>query len=388
MIYLDNSATTYPKPQAVRRRMAEALERFGANPGRGGFRMSMETAEAVYAVRRRAAAFFGAEGPECVSFQPSRTQALNIVIHSLKPGDHVLVTDLEHNAVLRPLKAMEAQGVSFTVVPVTPCDNDATLDAFRHALRENTRMLICTQASNVWGIRVPVERLAALAHVYGAEICVDAAQSGGVVPIHAAEDGIDYLCCAGHKGLYGPMGTGMLITRQGEKLKSLIQGGTGTLAMQLEQPRDMPEYLESGTQNVPGILALGAGLDFVRARGEENVRQAEMRHVRRIYEAFSKMPHVKLYTPAPDARYFVPVLGFNVRGMASETAGDLLAKRGIAVRCGMHCAPFAHRKMGTDDAVYGGAVRVSPSVFTDDRQAAALIRAVAELRASDTAHQK
>ena len=267
MIYLDNSATTYPKPQSVRRRMAEALERFGANPGRGGFRMSMETAQAVYAVRRKAAALFGAPGPECVSFQPSCTQALNIVIHSLQPGDHVLVTDLEHNAVLRPLKAMEAHGVSFTVVPVTPCDNDATLDAFRRAIRENTRMFICTQASNVWGIRVPVERLAALAHVYGAEICVDAAQSGGVVPIRAAEDNIDYLCCAGHKGLYGPMGTGLLITGRGEKLKSLIQGGTGTLALQLEQPRDMPEYLESGTQNVPGILALGAGIDFVRAPG-------------------------------------------------------------------------------------------------------------------------
>lgn len=380
MIYLDNSATTYPKPQSVRRRMAEALERFGANPGRGGFRMSMETAQAVYAVRRKAAALFGAPGPECVSFQPSCTQALNIVIHSLQPGDHVLVTDLEHNAVLRPLKAMEAHGVSFTVVPVTPCDNDATLDAFRRAIRENTRMFICTQASNVWGIRVPVERLAALAHVYGAEICVDAAQSGGVVPIRAAEDNIDYLCCAGHKGLYGPMGTGLLITGRGEKLKSLIQGGTGTLALQLEQPRDMPEYLESGTQNVPGILALGAGIDFVRARGEDNLRQAEMRHVRRIHAAFSRMPHVKLYTPPPDMRYFVPVLGFNVRGMASEAVGDYLAKHGIAVRCGFHCAPFAHRKMGTDSDACGGAVRISPSAFTDDRQVDGLIRAVSALQ--------
>ncbi len=380
MIYLDNSATTFPKPQAVRRRMAEALERYGANPGRGGFRMSMETSEQVYDVRRKAAALFGAEGPECVSFQPSCTQALNIVIQSLKRGDHVLVTDLEHNAVLRPLKAMEEQGVSFTVVPVTPCDNDATLDAFRHAMRENTRMLICTQASNVWGIRVPVERLAALAHVYGAEICVDAAQSGGVVPIHVGEDGIDYLCCAGHKGLYGPMGTGMLITKRGEELCSLIQGGTGTLAMQLEQPRDMPEYLESGTQNVPGILALGAGIDFVRSRGEDNLRRAEMRHVRRIYSALSRMPHTELYTPAPDMQYFVPVLGFNVRGMESEAVGDYLAKRGIAVRCGFHCAPFAHKKMGTDDDTHGGAVRISPSVFTDDRQTAALIHAIAELR--------
>ncbi len=385
MIYLDNSATTYPKPPAVRRRMAEALERFGANPGRGGFKMSMETAQAVYDVRRKAAALFGAPGPECVSFQPSCTQALNIVIHSLQPGDHVLVTDLEHNAVLRPLKAMEAQGVSFSVVPVTPGDNDATLDAFRRALRANTRMLICTQASNVWGIRVPVGRLAALAHVYGAEICVDAAQSGGVIPIRAAQDGIDYLCCAGHKGLYGPMGTGMLITSKGETLQSRIQGGTGTQAMQLEQPRDMPEYLESGTQNVPGILALGAGIDFVRARGEDNLRQAEMRHVRRIYDALSAMPHVRLYTEKPDLRYFVPVLSFNVQGMPSEAVGDYLAKRGIAVRCGLHCAPFAHRKMGTDTGVFDGAVRVSPSVFTQEQEVGALLRAVAALRGNTPA---
>ena len=245
MIYLDNSATTYPKPLSVRRKMAQALEQFGANPGRGGFKMSLQTAQAVYDVRQKAASFFGAAGPECISFQPSCTQSLNIVIHSLKRGDHVLVTDLEHNAVLRPLKVMEAHGVSFTVVPVTPGDNDATLDAFRHAMRENTRLFVCTQASNVFGIRVPVERLAALAHIYGAEICVDAAQSGGVIPIHAERDGIDYLCCAGHKGLYGPMGTGMLITKNGEKLESLIQGGTGTRALELDQPREMPEYLES-----------------------------------------------------------------------------------------------------------------------------------------------
>lgn len=385
MIYLDNSATTFPKPVTVRRRMAQALERFGANPGRGGFPMSIETAQAVYAVRQKAAALFGAQGPECVSFQPSCTQALNIVLHSLHPGDHVLVTDLEHNAVLRPLKAMEAHGVTFSVVPVTPGDNDATLDAFRRAMRENTRMLVCTQASNVWGIRVPVERLAALAHVYGAQICVDAAQSGGVIPIHAAADGIDYLCCAGHKGLYGPMGTGLLITAHGDTLESLVQGGTGTQAMQLTQPRDMPEYLESGTQNVPGILALGAGMDFVRARGEDRLRQAEMQHVRRIYDALSAMPHVCLYTEKPEPQHFVPVLSFNVQGMPSEVVGDFLAKRGIAVRCGMHCAPFAHRKMGTDEGVYGGAVRISPSAFTQTQEVGALLQAVWALR-GQTAH--
>lgn len=336
MIYLDNSATTYPKPLSVRRKMAQALEQFGANPGRGGFKMSLQTAQAVYDVRQKAASFFGAAGPECISFQPSCTQSLNIVIHSLKRGDHVLVTDLEHNAVLRPLKAMEAHGVSFTVVPVTPGDNDAT-------------------------------------------------QSGGVIPIHAERDGIDYLCCAGHKGLYGPMGTGMLITKNGEKLESLIQGGTGTRALELDQPREMPEYLESGTQNVPGILALGAGMDFVRTNGEYMLREREMRHIRRVYEAFKNMPHVVLYTAMPDTMYFVPVLGFNVRGMQSEEVGEVLAKRNIAVRCGLHCAPLVHRKMGTDGETPGGAVRVSPGAFTTDRDITELIRTVYSLRAESAA---
>ena len=227
---------------------------------------------------------------------------------------------------------------------------------------------------------------AALAHVYGAEICVDAAQSGGVVPIHAAEDGIDYLCCAGHKGLYGPMGTGMLITRQGEKLKSLIQGGTGTLAMQLEQPRDMPEYLESGTQNVPGILALGAGLDFVRARGEENVRQAEMRHVRRIWRGVQQNAACKAVHAGARRAVFRAGARLQCARHGERDGGRPACE--ARHRCALRHALRAVRtqKMGTDDAVYGGAVRVSP-VFTDDRQAAALIRAVAELRASDTAHQ-
>lgn len=379
MIYLDNSATTFPKPQAVRQRMAQALAQHGANPGRGGFRMSIETAEAVCAVRQKAADFFGAAGPECVSFQPSCTQALNIVIHSLKAGDHVLVTDLEHNAVLRPLKAMEAQGVTFTVVPVTPCDNDATVDAFRKAIRENTRMFIVTHASNVWGIRVPVERLAALAHVYGAEICVDAAQSGGVLPIRCEEDSIDYLCCAGHKGLYGPMGTGMLITKHGAALQCLTQGGTGTQAMELTQPRDMPEYLESGTQNVPGILALGAGIGFVQAQGIDRLRQKELRHVQMVYDGLRRMKHIELYTPRPEEPYFAPVLGFNVRGMQSEAVGARLAAQGIAVRCGLHCAPFAHRKMGTDNGEHGGVVRVSPCAFTTDREIQSFLQNIARI---------
>lgn len=378
MIYLDNSATTYPKPPQVRQAAAKAFTDYGANPGRGGFAMSVNTGRAVYECRRCAAELFGAAGPECVVFQPSCTQALNLVLKGyLKAGDHVVVSDLEHNAVMRPLSALAERGVSFTAAQVAPGDNDATVDAFRKATRPNTKLFVCTQASNVFGVRVPVERLAALCHQYDAKICVDAAQSAGVVPINVQENGIDFLCCAGHKGLYGPMGTGMLVFRDpGDKLATLVEGGTGTLSHSFLQPDDPPERYEPGTLNVPGILGLRAGMEFVRRQGPDKIYQAEMAKVSYLYGRLSRLPKVKLYTPAPQAPWFVPVLSFNVEGYSSEAAGEVLGKAGIAVRCGLHCAPAAHQKFGT---LEGGTVRVSPSVFTKREELDALVRIISRM---------
>lgn len=378
MIYLDNGATTYPKPLGVRQAMARALTEFGANPGRGGFAMSVRTGQGVYDCRRRAADLFGASGPECVVFQPNCTQALNLVIKgSLKPGDHVVVSDLEHNAVMRPLEALKARGVTYTAARVTPRDNDATLDAFRKAMGPNTRLVVCTQASNVFGIRVPVERLGALCHQYGVKLCVDAAQSAGVVPIDVRKDGVDYLCCAGHKGLYGPMGTGLLIFRDpADKLGTLVEGGTGTQSRSLLQPEDPPERYEAGTVNVPGILGLRAGIAFVQSQTPEKLYQEEMAKAAYLYGRLSRLGRVKLYTPAPEIPWFVPVVAFNVEGLSSEEAGNLLAKSDIAVRCGLHCAPAAHEKMGTLET---GAVRVSLSAFTRREELDALVRAVGRM---------
>lgn len=374
MIYLDNSATTYPKPLVVRQQMQNALRQLGANPGRSGYEMSVRTSQAVYRCRERAAQMFGAPGPECVVFQPSCTQALNQVIKgSLQQGDHVVVSDLEHNAVMRPLKALEAKGVTFTKAATVPGDNDATLDAFRKAMGPRTRLVVCTGGSNVFGIRLPVARIAALCHQYGAKMCVDAAQTAGVVPINVAEGGIDYLCCAGHKGLYGPMGTGLLVLRDpAEPLATLVEGGTGTQSQSLLQPDDPPERYESGTQNVPGIMGLYAGMGFVASQGIENIYRGEMAKISYLYDRLSRIPQVQLYTQLPAAPYFVPVLSFNIEGMQSEAVGQALAKSGIAVRCGLHCAPCAHEKMGTS----GGTVRVSPSVFTRPQEVDALIRQV------------
>ena len=378
MIYLDNSATTYPKPPAVGQAVSQALRQFGANPGRGGFAMSMRTGQAVYQCRETAARLFGAPGPECVVFQPSCTQALNLVMKGcLQPGDHVVVSDMEHNAVMRPLAALKERGISFTAAAVTPGDSDATLQAFRGAMNSKTKLLVCTQASNVFGLRVPVERLATLCHQYGAKICVDAAQSAGVIPINLSESGIDYLCCAGHKGLFGPMGTGLLIFRDsGDKLATLVEGGTGTQSLSPLQPDDPPERYEPGTQNVPGILGLRAGMDFVLRQGPEKIYRDEMGKISYLYGRLAKLPQVELYTPPPQMPWFMPVLSFNVKGLPSEEVGSILARRDIAVRCGLHCAPAAHTKMGTRER---GTVRVSPSIFTRREELDVLTRTVSAI---------
>lgn len=342
--------------------MQQALREFGANPGRSGYGMSMRTTQALYDCRRTAADFFGASGPECVVFQPSCTQSLNLVLKgSLRSGDHVVVSDLEHNAVMRPLTVMADKGISYTVAETFPGDNDATLNSFRKAMQPNTKLVVCTHASNVFGIRLPVERIAALTHQYGAKICVDCAQTAGLVPISVTAGGIDYLCVAGHKGLYGPMGTGLLILRNPQdRLATLTEGGTGTQSRSLLQPDDPPERYEPGTQNVPGILGLRAGIEFVKRKGQQNIFRSEMKKIEYLYDRLAAISQVELYTMPPREPFFVPVLSFNLKGETSENVGEYLAQNGIAVRCGLHCAPLAHEKMGTEE----GTVRVSPSVFT------------------------
>lgn len=362
MIYLDNAATTYPKPQEVQTAVSEALRRYGANPGRAGHSMAMAASEEVFRCRNDAAEFFHAPGPESVAFTLNCTHAVNYVLKGLlRPGDHVVVSCLEHNAVIRPLAALKPFGITYTEAEVFPGDNDSTVNAFRNALRPNTKLVMCTHASNVWGIRLPIERIAALVHQYGIPIAVDCAQTAGLLPINMQDSGIDYLCVAGHKGLYGPMGTGMLITPNGSDLATVIEGGTGTESIRAEQPSGMPERMESGTQNMPGIAGLRAGIGFVRRHKPEKILEHETSLLRALYQQLASMNGVQLYTPMPDTRYFVPVLSFNIEGMQSETVGRELNELGVAVRSGLHCAPAAHRRMGT---IESGAVRMCPSAFS------------------------
>ncbi|MBR1483131.1 MAG: aminotransferase class V-fold PLP-dependent enzyme [Ruminococcus sp.] len=375
MIYFDNGATTYPKPPAVVRAVCSAVTRLGANPGRSGHRMSLRAAETLFSCRQEVAALFGLQEPERVVFTQNCTAALNTVIHGvLKQGDHVVISSLEHNAVVRPLEAMKRRGVDYSVAEVVEGDDEQTIRHFREKFRANTRLVICTHASNVFGIRLPVERIAALCHLNGILFCLDAAQSAGVVPIDLRNSGMDFLCTAGHKGLYGPMGTGVLIINSATTPDSLIQGGTGSFSAEKAQPEVLPDKYESGTPNVAGIAGLREGVRFVRQRGAAGIEQYEMQLARRLYNRLSRIERVLLYTQPPSLGTHVPVVSFNIEGMDSEEVARLLDERfGIAVRAGLHCAPLAHQTMGTNTL---GTVRAVVSVFNNAAQVDQLTGAV------------
>lgn len=360
MIYLDNAATTYPKPPAVRRAVGESFTEYFANPGRGGYDASEKCAEAVFSCRAKLGELFGCPADR-VAFTHNCTTALNISLKGLlKPGDHVICSSLEHNAVMRPLFALHQTGVEVDVAEVIFGDMEATVRSFRNLIRKNTRMIVCTHASNLLGTIFPITEIGTLCHENGLLFVVDAAQSAGILDIDMQRMQIDYLCIAGHKGLYAPMGIGVLLCR-GDCPRPLILGGTGTNSRSMEQPDDLPERLESGTVTLPGILGLSAGVDFVRQKTPERIYSHELALMQKAYRGLEGMRSVMLYTALPEKGLSVPVMPFNIAGLSSEETAAFLGENGIAVRAGMHCAPSAHKRIGTLDI---GAVRIAPSAFT------------------------
>ena len=367
MINFDNAATTGKKPPGVIRAVENAMYNLSANPGRGGHALSLKAGEAVYKARGKIADFFGASGGEHVIFTANCTSAVNYVLKGfLKPGDHVIVSDLEHNAVMRPLYKT---GVETSVAEVSLTSDGVTLENFENLIKENTKLIFCTAASNVCGRALPLEKLGKLCRKNKIAFGVDAAQAAGIVPIDMKNQGIDFLCIAPHKGLYAPMGLGILIAET-DIGDTLIEGGTGTNSGSLSQPENMPERYESGTVNVPAIMGSAAGIDFVKGNMKENYER-EMRLIRRIYAALSKMPHIKLYTPDMVNGMYLPVLSFNVVSMPSEEVAEYLNRRGVAVRAGLHCAPAAHNKLKTLDT---GTVRIAPGVFSTVNDADYLVK--------------
>lgn len=367
MIYLDNGATTGVKPLAVIKAVETALKEYSANPGRSGHKPSIKASTAVYNTRETVADFFGAGAVENVVFTMNCTHSLNCVIKGvLKKGDHVIVSSLEHNAVMRPLVKSE---IDFDVATVSLFDDKLTLREFEKKIKINTKMIICTGASNVLGKMLPIDGIGDICYSRGIRFAVDAAQTAGVVPINMKKQHIDYLCVAPHKGLYAPMGVGILICEKPIE-NTLIEGGTGTNSIEMFQPDTMPERMESGTVNVSGICGIKAGIEFVKKTGISKIYNHEMGLIKSAYKQLSDLPNVILYTPEPVNDSYVPLLSFNIKNIPSATVAQILSDKGIAVRGGLHCAPSAHRQIGT---VESGAVRVCPGAFNSQAEINAFV---------------
>lgn len=376
MIYLDNAATSFPKPVAVPEAVYRFMREKAANPGRSGHALSMAAAKEVYRCREAAAELFHAPGPECVAFTQNATFAVNFALKGLLTrGGHVVTSCLEHNAVMRPLHTMAAAGVRYDAARVDLADDDATVAAFEGLLEPDTALVACTHASNVCGRALPIGRIGELCAARGIPFLVDASQTAGVLDIDMQAMHIDFLCLPGHKGLYGPMGTGMLIAGQGETLATVVEGGTGSNSVSLDQPDLMPDRFESGTVNAPGISGLRAGINFVMRRGVSSLYHAEQALALQLYDGLRQIGGVRLYTPRPAAGY-VPVVGFNIDSMTSVEAVDALDKAGFALRGGLHCAPAAHAFFGTLEQ---GMIRASFGAFNSAGDVARLTSAVRKM---------
>ncbi len=373
MIYFDAAATTLEKPDAVCRAMASAMATC-ANPGRSGHRPALRAAETVYNCRQAAAELFGLDQPERVIFTQNATHGLNIAIKSLlRQGGHAVISGYEHNSVARPLEAMADQGVTYTAAYSPLFDPDAAYRAILEALRPDTCCVIVNQVSNVFGFQLPVQRIDGLCRRRGIPMVLDASQSAGVLPVRAEQlPGTAFIAMPGHKGLYGPQGTGLLLCCGQEPPHSLMQGGTGSDSLEVRQPEYLPDALESGTLNVPGIAGLREGIRFVQKNRPE-LREREERLCRRAAEGLGNLPGMQVwYNSACQSG----VLSFRMEKADPSQLCDGLAQRGVCLRSGLHCSPLAHRSAGT---LPEGTVRASFSAFNTPAQVERFLQAAREV---------
>ncbi len=368
MIYLDSAATTMQKPQGVAAASAWAM-RHAASPGRGGHPWGREAARIVYNCRVAAAELFRVPNPEQVVFTFNATHGLNIAIRTLvRPGMSVLISGYEHNAVTRTLHAIP--DINIRIAAAAPFDSDGILDRFREELSHGVDCVVCCHVSNVFGFILPLKEIALLCRQFDTPLIVDAAQSAGCVTIDFTDIGAQFIAMPGHKGLYGPQGTGLLLCgREGDPL---FFGGTGSLSALQEMPEDLPDRLEAGTCNVPGIAGLLAGIRFVSALGVENIGRYEQDLIRTLAWHLQRVGGIKLYL-TEDAERQSGVLSFVVEQKDCEQVGEWMGTHGVALRAGLHCAPVAHQSAGT---LQTGTVRASVSRFNtphEMQQTAALL---------------
>ena len=374
MIYFDNSSTTFPKPETIKEAVVSAFSEYGGNPGRSANAMSKNTALKIQETRENIADFFGAKNPLDVVFTSNCTHATNIAIKGiLKKGDHVIISDVEHNAILRPIHTLAQRGlITYSIAKTSP-DAIATVESFGKLVSPATRLIACSHASNILGAINPLKEIGTFCKEKGILFLVDAAQTAGLINIDVSAFCIDFLCTAGHKGLYGPTGTGLLVTAKSDILDTMIEGGTGTFSEVYEQPRIMPEYLESGTPNTVGILGLNAGVSFVKEETCARIYKHEMDIALDIFRELSKNKYITLYEPNFSFGTHVPIVLFNIKGIKAVDVMSKLSDMGFATRGGLHCSPLSHEKIGTLGI---GANRISVGAFNTSHEAEQLCAAI------------
>lgn len=376
MIYLDNAATTYPKPKSVYKNVMDAMTKYGANPGRGSHAMAIEGARVIYETRELLAELFNLDDPMKVILTFNATDGLNMAIKGiLRPGDHVVTTAMEHNSVLRPIKELENIGVENTIVS---CSHEGKINVqdIEAAIKTNTRMVVTTHVSNLTGTIFPIEKIGEMCKRRNVLYLVDGSQSAGVLEIDMQKQHIDFLAVPGHKGLLGPQGTGALLINSDAEIKELKEGGTGSESSNPNQPNFYPDKLEAGTHNLPGIAGLNAGLKYILNKGTKSILSHEKNILETFIDEMRKNPKIVIYGPEDinDRSGVVPV---NIAGMdSSEVAYILDTEYNIAVRPGLHCAPLAHKTIGTENI---GAVRFGIGPFTKRSDVIAAVKALNEI---------
>lgn len=374
-VYFDNAATSWPKPPETMAAMNRYNDIVGANPGRSGHRLSVEAGRTVLDTRDITAELFNIDDPFQVVFTKNATEALNTALFGLlREGDHVVTSSMEHNSVMRPLRYLEKQGIAVTTVPC-PSRSGIDPEMVQKAIRPATKLIVMTHASNVTGTIMPVREIGRIAKSHGVPFCVDAAQSAGALPIDVADMNISLLAFTGHKSLFGPQGTGGLYIRKGleNKIAPLMAGGTGSKSEFEEQPDFMPDKFESGTPNTPGLVGLGAGIEFIMKEHIDTIRSREILLTKRFLDGLRVIPSVKIYGPA-DAESRTSVVSFNIgERMPSDVSGELDDSYGIMSRPGLHCAPSAHTTIGTFPT---GTVRFSFGFFTKEDEIDYAVKAI------------
>ena len=375
MIYLDNAATTMHKPKEVIDAVVEAMTSLG-NAGRGANEASLSAARIIYDAREKLCRFFNGEDPRQIVFTSNSTESLNIAVKGLlEPGDHVITTMLEHNSVLRPLYEMEKKGVALTIIKADK-KGRFSLEEMEAAIRPETKMIVCTNGSNLTGNYVDIGKVGEMAHRHDVLFVVDASQTAGVFPIDVRNMQVDVLCFTGHKGLLGPQGTGGMYVREGLAIRPLKSGGSGVQTYSKTHPREMPTALEAGTLNGHGIAGLRAGVEYIEKTGLDNIRAKEQELMWRFYEGVKEIPGVTVYGDF-HSRERCAIVSLNIGDYdSSEVSDALLTEYGISTRPGGHCAPLMHEALGT---VEQGAVRFSFAHSNTEEEVDIAINAVREL---------